>query len=209
MAVLEIVTRTRTTRKCCTSGAARCFRAGIEDADTQQRDDVDRVGLQPTERDIEIAIPTSWRTAVIGSQWTGRKAADVGPGTHFRIESRDTITSAPELVRMTLNMAMAHTDARLSYLGQRLVYGGHVIAIAFAQVTRALPNLLTMLGWESCDHTAPALEGDRIRSEVTVLEAQATPSGTILKLHARSHAARGDQDDENQVLDWKFWVLSL
>ena len=100
------------------------------DANTQQRDDVDRVGLQPTEREIEIAIPTSWQTAVIGSQWTGRKAADVGPGTHFRIESRDTITSAPELVRMTLNMAMAHTDARLSYLGQRLVYGGHVIAIA-------------------------------------------------------------------------------
>jgi acyl dehydratase len=131
------------------------------------------------------------------------------PGMRFSIESRDTITSAPELARMTLNMAMAHTDARLSYLGKRLVYGGHVVAVAFAQVTRALPNLLTMLGWESCDHTAPTIEGDRIRSEISVLEVRAAEHGTVLKLHVTSHAARGDRDDEKQVLDWKLWVLSL
>ena len=85
---------------------------------------------------------------------------------------------------------MTHTDARLSYLDDRLVYGGHTISLAFAQVTRAFPNLLTLLAWESCDHTAPVVENDRIRTEVTLLEKQAVTHGALLKLRARSWAAR-------------------
>jgi hypothetical protein len=59
----------------------------------------------------------------------------------YVIEARDTITCAPELVRLTLNMAMAHTDRALSYLGARLVYGGHHLDDVRAG-SRALPNLV-------------------------------------------------------------------
>ena len=50
------------------------------------------------------------------------------------------VSSAPELARLTLNIAMVHHDAAAS-AGGRLVYGGHTIGIAAAQATRALPNL--------------------------------------------------------------------
>ena len=129
----------------------------------------------------------------------------------------DTVTTAPELVRMSLNMAMAHTDARFSYLGERLVYGGHVIFMAFAQATRALPNLLTILAWDSCDHTAPVLENDRLRTEVGIVEVVPAPrgsGGSLLRLHVESFAARGaivagTAEQETKVLDWKFWAWGL
>lgn len=145
---------------------------------------------------------------VDADQWQGRRAHDVDVGDRLRIEARDTVTSAPELVRMTLNMAMAHTDARLSYLGERLVYGGHVISIAHAQLTRALPNIIAMLGWESCDHTAPTVENDRVRSELSILDKRSNSAGTLLKLKVESFAARGHPETEGKVLDWVFWALS-
>ena len=114
-------------------------------------------------------------------------------------------------------MAMAHTDARLSYLGERLVYGGHTIFMAFAQVTRALPNLLTILAWDSCDHTAPVLENDRLRTVFTVTDivpARAAPAArccgstpSASPRGARSIAAT--PEPETRVLDWKFWAWSL
>jgi acyl dehydratase len=126
------------------------------------------------------------------------------------------VTSAPELVRASLNMAMAHTDARFSYLGERLVYGGHTIFMAFSQVTRALPNLLTILAWDSCDHTAPVVENDRLRTELTVTDIRPAPAdagGTLLRLQVACFAARGPivagtPEAEAQVLDWKFWAWS-
>src|SRR5581483_8295704 len=74
------------------------------------------------------------------------------PGTEFVIESGDTVSCAPELVRMTLNVAAAHSDPSSSGRGRRLVYGGHTIGIALSHVTRALPNLVTVAAWRSCEH---------------------------------------------------------
>jgi acyl dehydratase len=141
-------------------------------------------------------------------RWQGRRARDLEAGERLRIEARDTVTSAPELVRMTLNMAMAHTDARLSYLGERLVYGGHVISMAHAQLTRALPNIIAMLAWESCDHTAPTVENDCLRTEVCILEKRTAGAATLLRLKAETFAARGNPETESKVLDWVFWALS-
>jgi acyl dehydratase len=130
-------------------------------------------------------------------RWLGRRAEDLVNGERFRIEARDTVTSAPELVRGSLNMAMAHTDAKLSYLGERLVYGGHVIFMAFAQLTRALPNLLTIIAWDSCDHTAPVVENDRLRTECSVLERIDLPHGCLhVKLGVEAFAARGEPEQE-------------
>ena len=96
------------------------------------------------------------------------------PGAHFDSglagtvlhSTADVVSSAPELARLTLNIAATHHDSRVG--GQRLVYGGHTIGLALAQATRLLPDLVTVLGWQSCDHTGPVHEGDTLYSELHV-----------------------------------------
>ena len=176
-------------------------------AATGHADDLDKVGSTPTVEDVAAVIP-AWNVTDVIHEWRGRRGVALEPCQRFAIEARDTVTSAPELVRLTLNMAMTHVDARLSHLGSRLVYGGHTLSIAFAQVTRAFPNLLTMLAWESCDHTGPVAEGDRLRSEVTVLQIRDHPPGALLELRVETWAARGEPEREERVLDWRFWAWS-
>jgi 2-methylfumaryl-CoA hydratase len=130
------------------------------------------------------------------------------PGTILRVEARDTVTAAPEFVRLTLNMAMAHTDAGHSHLGARLVYGGHTISTCFAQLTRALPQMAMLLSWERCDHLAPVIEGDRLRSEFTIVEASPRGRVEVLTVRAQCFAARGEPETESAVLDWMFSVLN-
>jgi acyl dehydratase len=111
----------------------------------------------------------------------------------------DVVSSAPELARLSLNIAATHHDSRVA--GQRLVYGGHTIGLALAQASRLLPNLVTVLGWESCDHTGPVHEGDTLFSELHVEAAE--PDGR-LTLRSLVYAA-GEPD--RQVLDWRFTAL--
>jgi 2-methylfumaryl-CoA hydratase len=187
----------------------RCPMLPCRDAQamTGYADDLDKVGSQPTVDDVAAVIP-AWNVIAATRDWQGRRADSIESGQRFAIEARDTVTSAPELVRLTLNLAMTHVDARLSHLGSRLVYGGHTISLAFAQVTRAFPNLLTMLAWESCDHTAAVVEGDRLRSEVAVLDKKSHSAGGLLKLRVETWAARGEPEREERVLDWRFWAWS-
>ena len=179
-------------------------------AATGHADDLNAVGADaapPTD-----GLPRDWSLGQT-AHWQGLRAHDLRPGQGFAIEARDTITSAPELVRVSLNMAMAHTDAKLSHLGERLVYGGHVIFMAFSQVTRALPNLLTLTAWESCDHLAPVVENDRLRSTLVVTDivpvAPDRGGGALLRIAVESFASRGDPEVETRVLDWKFWAWSV
>src|ERR671914_522687 len=90
-------------------------------------------------------------------------------GDRFDVESHETVTLAPELARATLNLAMTHTDAQASAHGRRLVYGGHAIGIALAHACRALPGLVTVPAWRSCDHLGPVFEEDRLTSRIEVL----------------------------------------
>lgn len=87
----------------------------------------------------------------------------------------DVVSSAPELARLSLNIAATHHDWRSG--GQRLVYGGHTIGIAMAQATRLLPNVASILSWASCDHTGPVHEGDTLYSDLHVEDAVALPDG--------------------------------
>jgi 2-methylfumaryl-CoA hydratase len=178
------------------------------EARTGHADDLDAIGAAAPAAQLAARLPG--RELRPTDAWLGRRARNLVAGQRFAIEARDTVTSAPELVRLSLNMAMAHTDARLSYLGDRLVYGGHVVFTAFAQLTRALPNLLTVLAWDSCDHTAPVVEGDRLRTMVTVVEALPQARGALLKLGVETWAARGPghQETETRVLDWTLWAWS-
>jgi acyl dehydratase len=82
------------------------------------------------------------------------------------------------------------------------VYGGHTISLASAQISRALPNLVTLLAWRGCDHTAPVFEGDRLFTEFRIEDkVRAKRGGGWVDLRARVHAER--LDETVQVLDWR------
>jgi acyl dehydratase len=119
--------------------------------------------------------------------------------------SADIVSSAPELARLTLNVAAVHHDSRIG--GRRLVYGGHTIGLALAQASRLLPNLVTVLGWESCDHTGPVYEGDTLVSELHIEAAEPRPSGGgVLRLRSLVSAVG---ESERPVLDWRFFALQF
>ncbi len=148
------------------------------------------------------------------ADWDADAYRERVPGTHFDSglagtvlhSTADVVSSAPELARLTLNIAATHHDWRVG--GQRLVYGGHTIGLALAQATRLLPNLVTVLGWESCDHTGPVHEGDTLYSELHVDGAVPLPNGRggVLKLRSLVYAV-GEPD--RQVLDWRFTALQF
>ena len=139
------------------------------------------------------------------------------PGPHFdavpdawalEIEGGDVVDSAPALARLTVNVAMAHLDAGSTADGRRLVYGGHAIGLAAAQASRALPSLVTILGWHSADHTAPVFEGDTLRSHIALEHREPLPEGGgLLHLRSRVVAARADGGEDADVLDWRFVAM--
>jgi len=152
------------------------------------------------------------RDAAAGLDLAAYRAA--APGPHFgdvpegwglAIEGGDVVDSAPALARLTVNAAMAHLDATSTADGRRLVYGGHAIGLAAAQATRALPALVTILGWHSCEHTAPVFEGDTLRSRIELERREPLPAGGgLLHLRSRVTATRAGGGEEEDVLDWRF-----
>ena len=130
-------------------------------------------------------------------------------GQRIVIEPRDTVTIAPEIVRLTLNLAMTHLDSRKGGYAQRLVYGGHTISLAAAQVSRSLPGLIAIICWFHCDHLAPVFEGDILRSEVLVNHRENYEQFSILDLTVEVFAeSETVKKGERKVLDWRFGVIS-
>jgi acyl dehydratase len=129
-----------------------------------------------------------------------------GPGLRagdtFCSPSGDVVTSAPELARLTLNLAAVHHDHRAG--GQRrLVYGGHTIGLACAQLSRALPNLVVIAGWNSCDHLAPVHEGDTLYSTVEVESVEPLSGGGRLAQLRSLVSKVTDDGPDIAVLDWR------
>jgi acyl dehydratase len=146
-----------------------------------------------------------WDLGVFRSRVPGPHADGIAAGTRYVLESGDTVTSAPELARLSLNVAGAHTDPAASGRGRRLVYGGHTIGIAFSQAVRALPNLVTVLAWRSCDHLAAVFEGDILRSVVSVesIDALGGDGGALVGLRVQTQAERAGASESEPVLDWR------
>ena len=158
------------------------------------------------------ALPDAWDLAPFAPAAYALPAPTLAAGDRVIVEAQDTITCAPELVRLTGNIAFAHTDASRSYLGKRLVYGGHTISLAFAQVARALPHIVTLVAWQGCDHLGPVLEEDIVRSEFTVDACTpVTHGGTLYELTVATWARRATGDgqyEESRVLDWRLALWS-
>lgn len=181
----------------------RCAMLPLSDAapDTGHDDDLSAIGT-----DGPVPEPTA--------DWNAEAYRAKVPGAHFDaglagavlLSTADIVSGAPELARLTLNIAATHHDWRSG--GQRLVYGGHTIGLALAQATRLLPNIVTVLGWQSCDHTGPVHEGDTLYSELHIDGAVPLPDdgGGVLQLRSVVYAV-GEPDQ--QVLDWRFTALQF
>jgi len=187
----------------------RCPMIPLRDpeADTGHNDSFDDIPSDINLERLASKVPWGWRLDIFKDRTRhvgGHHRHDLAPGTVFDIEGRDTVTGAPELARVTLNLAAVHTDPGAGAYGRRLVYGGHTISIAGAHATRALPNLVTILGWRSCDHTGPVFEGDVLRTELTVTDVHPQRYGAMVDLRAVVHATPADGGDEKPVLDWRF-----
>ncbi len=141
--------------------------------------------------------------------------APLGPPTGWRLgetitdPTRDVITGAPSLVRLTHNLAMIHRDAEQSPYPQRLVYGGHVVGLAQASLSRVLPGMATVVGWHQCDHTGPAFEGDLLSFRHTLLDVTPAAGGRAFAVQVEGFAQRPDTEglpttgsDGTKVLDW-------
>lgn len=175
-----------------------------EDRDTGHADPVaeDPPGFHPDELRAPVA---GWRLEEMAPQ-EGPLIDELRAGMSWELVGGDAVTADPELARMTLNVAMTHLDHRASMASGRLVYGGHTIGIAAAQLTRALPNLAAIVAWERCDHLAPVFEGDVLTSTVKLERCDPLPGGGGL-LHLRSRVkawrARPSGDEAVEVLDWR------
>jgi acyl dehydratase len=177
--------------------------AGADPGSADHDEDLSRIGA-------DLAAPPS-----AAADWNGEVFRERVTGPHFEAglagsvlhSSADVVSSAPELARLTLNIAGVHHDSRLG--GRRLVYGGHTIGLALAQASKLLPNLATVLGWQSCDHTAPVYEGDTLYSELHIESAEPTDGGGVLGLRSLVYAFSDLQDEPRQVLDWHFTALQF
>jgi len=174
---------------------------------TGHADDLDVIPSEISTEALINAVPTTWDLDAFRKRFNGIHFEQVDTDVLFKIKARDTVTSAPELTRITLNLAMTHTDAGASVYGKRLVYGGHTISIAAAQLLRALPNTLSILAWRHCNHVAPVFEDDILRSEITVLKKTPLASGGgLVDLQINVWADRGDNAPKpgknDHVLDW-------
>jgi len=75
--------------------------------------------------------------------------------------------------RLYQNSARVHFDGRRmaqSRFGKRLVYGGHVISVAYALAFNGLENAPCMLAWNGGSHTNPSFAGDTLYAWTEVLD---------------------------------------
>ena len=181
----------------------RCAMLPLRDPNgtTNHNDDFEKIPSELTPESLRAPI-AGWRLESFAQSIPGLHFADLKPGTTWEIAGGDVVTSAPELARLTLNLAMAHHDATSSPAG-RLVYGGHTIGIAGAQAARTLPNLLTIVAWHACDHSGPVREGDTLRSTLELERLESLENGGGL-VHLRSRVRADREGGPQDVLDWRF-----
>jgi 2-methylfumaryl-CoA hydratase len=126
--------------------------------------------------------------------------------------------------RLYQNTARVHFNAHQmasSRFGKRLVYGGHVISVAYALAHAGLENGCAMLAWNGGAHVNPSFAGDTIYAWTDVLDkaplAGRTDAGALrLRLSAVKNVdplreeltARGPKGeaDPRLVLELDYWL---
>jgi 2-methylfumaryl-CoA isomerase len=91
--------------------------------------DLDEISAELPE-DVLSASVAGWDLGAYRSLVVGGGAQRPLSGTTYVVEGGDTVSCAPELARLSLNVATAHHDPAAGGRGRRLVYGGHTIGLA-------------------------------------------------------------------------------
>lgn len=193
----------------------RCPMLPLRDPEavTGHADDIDavgRTGASRDDREVARQVVGGWDLGAFRETLSGVRHRPLRSGDAFEVGGGDVVSSATELARLTLNTAAVHHDATAGG-GSRLVYGGHTIGLALHQVVRALPQLVTVLSWDSCDHTGPVREGDTLHSTVHVGEAENLPEGgslVRLRVLVRARSEGDPGGDLRDVLDWRFTAVA-
>lgn len=146
----------------------------------------------PTPLDQLVGAVPAWDLASL-------PATDWSAGETRVDPLRDHIDLAAPFARSTFNQAAVHRDHIIGPGGRRLVYGGHVQALAQASLTRILPGLAHIVSWDGCDHVGPAFEGDMLEFTHTLVEQQALGSGRLLRLEVEGATVDGGS---GRVLRW-------
>lgn len=167
---------------------------------TGYADDLTGVGVSDAPLDDAAAV-AGWDLAAFRERVPGTYLRDLEVGATWQVEGGDVVSSAPELARLTGNLAQVHHDARAAG-GERLVYGGHTIGLAFHHLTQAVPSLVTVLAWEDCAHLAPVHEGELLRSRIELLSTEAWADGGVGVFRVVT-AVAGPDGASTDVLDWK------
>lgn len=152
---------------------------------------------------------------------------DYHVGARYDHPGAMTIEEADHMqaTRLYHNSAQVHFDGHgmaTSRFGKRLVYGGHIISVAWALAQQSLGNALLIGAWNSGVHAAPTFAGDTLRATSHVL-ARAEVIGrvdvgavrlvlVVSKNLDESAAATlpapgGGPRDAAVVLELDFWVL--
>ncbi len=158
----------------------------------------DDIGPSAPELDLGSftgAVPDGWNLAPLGEhdEWETSAA---------RVDhQRDMVDMATALVRITHNQAAVHRDVDASSYDGRLVYGGHTVALAQASLNRVLGGLATVVGWHSCNHTAPVFENDILSCKHTLVDQVRVGAGWCRAVHIEVDAHRPG-DEPVKVLDW-------
>ena len=184
----------------------RCAMLPLRDRDRQtgHADELASVGQLADIQDA-TALVSGWRLAEFARLAAGPRLAELRAGQSWVVPGGDVVSGAPELARLTLNVAMAHHDAQAAG-GRRLVYGGHAIGLALTQAARSLPSLVTVAAWHGCDHHGPVHEGDTLRSTISVEQVDPLPGGGGL-VHLRSQV-RAEAPRAAGGLGWPAGALS-
>lgn len=140
-----------------------------------------------------------WNLAAYRAARQGPHFGELDSGMPLDAGAGDVVSCASELVRLTLNRAALHIGTPGD---APLVYGGHVIGLATTQLSRALPGLLYITAWRSCDHLAPVREGDLLRSDIVIERREPLAGGGGL-VQLRSIVSAHREDGATRVLDWR------
>ena len=156
-----------------------------------------------------------------------RQWADYQRGERILHGGAMTIDEADHTMatRLYQNSARVHFDQRAAAAtpaGRRLVYGGHVISVAYALAFTGLENVLRMAAWNSGSHVNPTYAGDTIYAWTDVVErAEIRGRTDVGALRLRMVAVKdvdpvaepvaapvdGKGGDPRVVLDLDYWAL--
>jgi len=180
----------------------RCAMLPLSSADVQtgHGDDLSTIGHAPDLSALTASMADWDLTA-----WSPTEGPKIRVGATWDLRAGDVVSNAPELARLTLNLAHVHHD-RFSQPSGRLVYGGHTIGLALSQVTKTLPQVITLGAWHGCDHTGPVREGDTLVSHIEVT-AISDLEHDLRSADLRVLVRAQDDAEMRDVLDWRPVVL--